>query len=110
LGIGDELAPTGAVESRPKTAGVVIVPLSDSRPVVAEAVFVVNFDSEFIEDAEHGGALPDALLHDVVSPWSFITTDHYPQQLAGDGWTGRFELEKMCAMSTSPRQTRYYHR
>jgi hypothetical protein len=34
--------------------------------VVTEVIFVVRLDGTFIDNAEHGGVLPDALLHGVV--------------------------------------------
>ena len=48
------LASAGAVEAGPKTSGVAIIPLGDSRPVVAELVFTTRFHGECVKDAEHG--------------------------------------------------------
>jgi hypothetical protein len=68
LGIGDILARAGAMEAGAQASGIAIVPLRNSGPVVEEVVFIARFDGKFIEDAEHGGVLPDALIHGVVEP------------------------------------------
>jgi hypothetical protein len=62
LGISEKRATVGAMQSRPKTSGVLIKPLRDSQPMLAESFLIAGFHSEFVYDAEHRLLLLDEPL------------------------------------------------